>query len=221
MTPMDEDLDAFDAELASLETTLGAASQMVATFHGELRTMQGEMLYTGREVQSLSRSFGGGLRRAFDGVVFDGMRLSDALRQVAQSMVDAAYGAAIRPVQNAVGGALANGVNSLVSAVLPFEKGGAFSGGRVAGFARGGVVNGATPFAMRGGLGVMGEAGPEAIMPLTRGPDGKLGVQAQGGGAPVHVTMNITTPDVQGFQRSRSQIAAEMSRALSRGQRNR
>jgi len=67
----------------------------------------------------------------------------------------------------------------------------------------------------------MGEAGPEAIMPLTRGADGRLGVQVQGGGAPVTVNMNITTPDVQGFQRSRSQIAAEMSRALSRGKRNR
>jgi hypothetical protein len=33
--------------------------------------------------------------------------------------------------------------------------------------------------------------------------------------------MNITTPDVQGFQRSQSQVAAQVSRALSRGQRNR
>lgn len=218
---MDEDLDEFDAELAALEATLGATSQMVATFHGELRTMQESMLYTGREVQSLSRSFGSGLRRAFDGVIFDGMRLSDALRQVARSMVDAAYSAAMRPVQNAIGGALAGGVNSLVSAILPFEKGGAFSGGRVTPFARGGVVSGATPFAMRGGVGVMGEAGPEAIMPLTRGADGTLGVRAQGGGAPVNITMNITTPDVQGFQRSKSQIASQMSRALARGQRNR
>ena len=61
---------------------------------------------------------------------------------------------------------------------------------------------------------------PEAIMPLTRSADGRLGVQAQGGGT-VNVTMNITTPDVQGFQRSQSQIAAQMSRMMSRGQRNR
>jgi hypothetical protein len=33
--------------------------------------------------------------------------------------------------------------------------------------------------------------------------------------------MNISTPDVAGFQRSQSQIAAETMRALSRGQRNR
>jgi phage-related minor tail protein len=87
-------------------------------------------------------------------------------------------------------------------------------------FALGWVQSGPVTFPMRGGTGLMGEAGPEAIMPLTRGADGRLGVQAQGGGA-VHVTMNITTPDVVGFQRSQSQIAAQMARALGRGQRNR
>ena len=218
---MDEEIDGLDAELGELEASLGSATAMVAAFQGELREMQETMLYTGREVQGLSRSFGTGLRRAFDGVVFDGMRLSDALRNVAQSMVDAAYSTAMRPVQNAVGGALANGINALVSGILPFEKGGAFSGGRVTPFARGGVVTGPTSFAMRGGIGLMGEAGPEAIMPLTRGADGRLGVRSAGGAAPVNITMNIQTPDVQGFQKSRSQIAAQMGRALSRGQRNR
>jgi phage-related minor tail protein len=68
----------------------------------------------------------------------------------------------------------------------------------------------------------MGEAGPEAIMPLTRGPDGKLGVRsAGGGGGAVTVVMNISTPDVAGFQRSQSQVAAQAMRALARGQRNR
>ena len=66
----------------------------------------------------------------------------------------------------------------------------------------------------------MGEAGPEAIMPLSRGPDGKLGVRSEGGGRPVQVVMNISTPDVTGFQRSQNQIAAQMSRAIARGQRN-
>ncbi len=65
----------------------------------------------------------------------------------------------------------------------------------------------------------MGEAGPEAIMPLARGTDGKLGVRAGGGGRPVNVVMNISTPDVQGFRRSQSQIAAQMGRVLGSGQR--
>lgn len=221
MTEMDDSLGRFDAEIAELETSLAGATSMAAAFQGELREMQGAMLYTGREVNSMSRAIGGGLRRAFDGVVFDGMRLSDALQNVASSMIDAAYNTAMRPVQNALGNAVGNTMNTLLSSILPFEKGGAISQGRVMPFARGGVVSSPTTFPMRGGTGLMGEAGPEAIMPLRRGADGKLGVAAAGGGGSVHVTMNITSPDVAGFQRSSSQVAAQMQRALARGQRNR
>lgn len=67
---------------------------------------------------------------------------------------------------------------------------GAFSKG-VQLFAKGGVVNRPTGFAHSGGMGVMGEAGPEAIMPLTRGKDGKLGVAASGGGG--SQVINIST----------------------------
>lgn len=52
--------------------------------------------------------------------------------------------------------------------------------GRITAFADGGVVSRPTLFPFSGGTGLMGEAGPEAIMPLKRGPDGKLGVVAQG-----------------------------------------
>jgi lambda family phage tail tape measure protein len=87
-------------------------------------------------------------------------------------------------------------------------------------FATGGIVSGPVSFPMRGGMGLMGEAGPEAIMPLVRGADGRLGVASQGGGRAVNVTMNVTTPDVEGFSRSRSQIAAQVSRVIARGRRN-
>jgi phage-related minor tail protein len=56
-------------------------------------------------------------------------------------------------------------------------------------------------------------------MPLARGADGKLGVRASQS-RPVTVVMNVTTPDVAGFRRSESQIAARLSRALARGDRN-
>lgn len=214
-------IDALQEQVAALEATLGASSAMVSAFEGELAKMQDTMVFTNREVDSLSRAFGGGLRRAFDGLIFDGLKLSDALRMVAQSMINGVYSTAMRPVQNALGGLVAQGVNAAMSSVMPFQDGGAFSQGRVMPFAKGGVVSSPTSFPMRGGRGLMGEAGPEAIMPLARGADGRLGVQAPGGGRPVTVVMNIQTPDVQGFQRSQSQIAAQASRALSRGQRNR
>ncbi len=208
-------------QIAALEATLGGTVGMVSSFEAELSKMQDSLLFTGREVSSLATGFSGGLKRAFDGVVFDGVKLSDALRGLAKSMADTVFNTAMKPVTNAVGGFLAGGLNSLLGGGMGFAKGGAFVQGRVMPFAQGGVVSQPTHFPMRGGSGLMGEAGPEAIMPLTRGADGKLGVRSSGSAGAVTVVMNISTPDVAGFQRSQSQIAAEAMRALSRGQRNR
>lgn len=186
------------------------------TFAGEMERLRQAMLLTGREVASLTSGLEGGLRRAFEGVVFDGMKLGDALKGVARAMADTMFSIAMKPVQQAVAGALAQGVGGM----LPFADGAAFAQGRVMPFAKGGVVSAPVAFPMRGATGLMGEAGPEAIMPLTRGPDGRLGVAAQGSGRAVNVTFNVTTPDVAGFARSQSQIAAQMGRMLTRGERN-
>ncbi|MEZ5884550.1 MAG: phage tail tape measure protein [Paracoccaceae bacterium] len=214
-------LDGLGQQAAALERALGGAETMAGAFNQELARMRESMVFTGREVSTLSNGIGRGLRRAFDGLIFDGMKLSDALESVARTMSDSVYAAAMRPVQNAVGGAIANGMNALLSGVLPFADGGVFSQGRVMPFAKGGVVSSPVRFPMRGATGLMGEAGPEAIMPLARGPDGRLGVQAAGGGRAVNVVMNVSTPDVAGFARSQSQIAAQLNRALARGERNR
>lgn len=71
-------------------------------------------------------------------------------------------------------------------------NGNAFMGGRVVPFANGGVVTAPQFFPMSGGrTGLMGEAGPEAIMPLKRGPDGKLGVRMSGGVGTINQTINV------------------------------
>ena len=214
------DIGTMQEQLQALEAQMGSSVSMVAAFDGELSRMRETMIFTGREVNTLSSGISGGLRKAFDGLVFDGMKLNDALKSVANTIVDTVYSIAIKPVTGALGGLLAQGVAGVMGAGMPFANGGAFSQGKVMPFAKGGIVGAPTTFPMRGGRGLMGEAGPEAIMPLARGPDGRLGVQA-GGGRAVSVVMNITTPDVQGFQRSQSQVAAQVSRALARGQRNR
>ena len=214
------DIGTMQEQLQALEAQMGSSVSMVAAFDGELARMRETMIFTGREVNTLSTGISGGLRKAFDGLVFDGMKLNDALKSVANTIVDTVYSIAMKPVTGALGGLLAQGVAGLMGTGMPFANGAAFSQGKVMPFAKGGIVGAPTTFPMRGGRGLMGEAGPEAIMPLARGPDGRLGVQA-GGGRAVTVVMNITTPDVQGFQRSQSQVAAQVSRALSRGQRNR
>lgn len=204
-----------------LDDELGHAGRMTAEFEAELARLRQEMVFTSREVGTLSAGIEGGLRRAFDGLLLDGQKFSDAMKTIGQSIADTVYSIAMKPVENALAGSVADGVTGLMSGVMPFADGGAFSQGRVVPFARGGVVSSPTHFPMRGATGLMGEAGPEAIMPLRRGADGRLGVAADTGQRrAVNVTVNVTTPDVAGFQRSQSQIAAQLGRALARGDRN-
>jgi lambda family phage tail tape measure protein len=97
--------------------------------------------------------------------------------------------------------------------------GGVIQQGTPVPFASGGIIASPISFPLAGGAtGLAGEKGPEAIMPLTRSSDGRLGVAMAGGGQ--QVTINITTPDAQSFNRSQSQIAAMIARAAASGQRN-
>ena len=95
---------------------------------------------------------------------------------------------------------------------LGFANGGAFQNGRTIAFANGGVVGGPTLFPMANGMGLMGEAGPEAIMPLRRGKDGKLGVAAEGGGSQVVNNYNYSISAVDA--KSVAQLFAENRKTL-------
>jgi lambda family phage tail tape measure protein len=108
--------------------------------------------------------------------------------------------------------AASNFLSSLMG-TFGFANGGVFAGGKVTAFANGGVVGGPTLFPMANGMGLMGEAGPEAIMPLKRGKDGKLGVASEGGSGQVvnnYYTYNISAVDAK----SVAQLFSENRRTL-------
>ena len=209
-----------NSDLETLDGALTTVAKMTAGFGSELNRLTQAFGATERNASAFETSLSSGVRKAINGVAFDGYKLRDSLDVVGQALIDSAFNAAIKPISNHLGGLLAGGLGTAFSAVLPVAEGAGFSQGRVMPFASGGIVSGPTLFPMRGGQGLMGEAGPEAIMPLARGADGKLGVRSNSM-SQVSVVMNISTPDVAGFQRSESQIAARFSRALSQGQRNR
>ncbi|MGU3536711.1 phage tail tape measure protein [Methylobacterium sp. A54F] len=166
----------------------------------------------------LAKSFGNSLSTALTRNLGAGRQLDGVLAQLGTRLASAATRAALSPVRTGV----TSLVNSLIGASAEsaaFARGGVVAGGRVRPFAEGGIVAAPTYFPMRGGTGLMGEAGPEAILPLRRGQDGRLGVAAGSPGRPVSVTVNIATPDVAGFRRSEAQVAAGLARAVARGQR--
>ena len=66
--------------------------------------------------------------------------------------------------------------------IVPSAKGNVFARNKIVPYKLGGIVNSPHIFPMKNGAGILGEAGPEGILPLKRGKDGKLGVIAQGGG---------------------------------------
>lgn len=172
--------------------------------------------------QSLSKaaqSFGKSITTAFASGIVEGKRFEDVLRSIGTSLTQTLLKSALKPLQGVISSWLGSGVNSLA---------GLFSGGIGGGggppvtfFADGGVVATPSYFAMGRGLGVMGERGAEAIMPLSRGPDGKLGVRAAGGSErrPVSVTVQVSTPDADSFRRSEAQVSAAIARAVARGNR--
>jgi len=219
MADVTTDVDGLDLALGDLEASIAGTQAVTAAFAAELTGVSTVMQAAGSQATGFTRSVGSSLRNAFDALVFDGGRLTDVLKGLSLSISNSALDSVLKPVTGQLGNLIGGGLQSLMEGVLPFQNGAAFSQGRVQAFAKGGIVSQATTFPMRGGTGLMGEAGPEAIMPLARGADGKLGVRGGGGGA-VNVTMNISTPDVAGFQRSRAQIAAQYQRALQRGGRN-
>lgn len=134
--------------------------------------------------------------------------LSDLARMATRIATNQALTAVLGAFGGSFGGAAAGATSAATSATTSTgsafagyaAKGKAFSGG-VEYFANGGaftnsIVNTPTAFGTGRGVGVMGEAGPEAIVPLTRTSDGQLGVKSIGGGsavvAPVNVSIQMT-----------------------------
>ena len=140
------------------------------------------------------------------------------LKSLALQLSNLSVTMALKPLTQAIG----SNLNSLFTTVNNAAGNGAinlgFGTNSAQPFASGGVIGAPTYFPLDREVGLAGEAGPEAIMPLTRGADGRLGVAAAGGVAP-NVTVNIATPDAESFRRSDVYLTGLITRAVARGQR--
>ena len=127
--------------------------------------------------KQISSSISSGLVNALrnGGNAFDAFSslATTALQKILDKLIEMSF---VTPVLNALTG----GTGGTLLSLFGFKDGAAFNNGNVIPFAKGGVVNQPTIFPMaNGGTGLMGEAGAEAVMPLRRMSNGRLGVEAE------------------------------------------
>ncbi|GHA29304.1 tail protein [Devosia pacifica] len=175
-------------------------------FGSELEAELGSVSLELKRIEDLADGVARSMSNAFRGAVSDGRSLRTVLSDIARSFADIALKAAFRPIGEIAGGL----VESLFSAANPAIG--------IKPFAKGGVVTRPTYFPTGQQLGLMGEAGPEAILPLRRSSDGRLGVAAAATGA-TSINFNVTATDARSFIASEAEISAMLLRAARRGTR--
>ncbi|MEO6382386.1 MAG: phage tail tape measure protein [Nitrobacter sp.] len=174
------------------------------------------------KTQALTISAGGFARamtQAFSTSITGGKQFDDVLKTLALRVSSLAVTAAFKPLAAGLTSGISSLFSGLTGSASTAVAAQANALGAVKPFASGGVIGTPSYFPMMdGGVGLAGEAGPEAIMPLARGPDGRLGVSGNGGGN--SITVQIATPDLDSFRRSESYVTGQIARAVARGQRS-
>ena len=167
-----------------------------------------------QQMQSLQQSVADTIGDGFMSIVDGTKTTKEAFRDMARDIIRQLYDVLV--VQRLVGNAQ-NGTGIAGFLGKLFANGGAFSAGRqIQAYANGGVVGGPTYFPMAGGkTGLMGEAGPEAIMPLKRGRGGKLGVSVEGASGSVVVNNNINVTGGSDPAAIRAEVAKLMPQITS------
>jgi hypothetical protein len=161
-----------------------------------------------REIaQGLAQDITGPIKEALKSGEFSWETFAGAISRIAQNLATRLIELAFKPIETALLNAFmggGGGGGGILGSLFGFAKGGVFAGGaELTAFAQGGVVNRPTLFPFAKGVGLMGEAGPEAILPLRRGKGGRLGVEMSGDGAAPAAQMstriiNVLDPSVVG-----------------------
>lgn len=201
----------------------GAAGALSDNMTASIEATREAML----DLENVAERFGHTVTGVFSRAVVNGKQFDEVIKTLGARLTQIALQAALKPLELAVtssiGGLLDKGIGSLTSSLSgnlmsASAAGNVVAGGAVRPFASGGVIAAPTYFPLGRGTGLMGEKGAEAIMPLARGPDGKLGVHAASGGGQV-INVTIHARDVESFRRSEAQVAASLARAVGRGRR--
>jgi hypothetical protein len=176
-----------------------ADDDMSGLADGEAVVVAAELARTLDGVRRTARGIAGDLGTGLASAVVYGERLDQVLARAAERLTARLLDRALTPLEGIVAGGLSGLAGAAAATVAPI----AVAGG-AAGFGGGSGGGG-------GGSGGRGSAG---VAGFGRGAGG-----AGAGERPVQVTLNVTTPDVDGFRRSEAQVSAMLARAVGRGRR--
>ncbi|WP_150522951.1 phage tail tape measure protein [Roseibium sediminis] len=168
------------------------------------------------ELNLSARDFSSTLSKGMKSALVDGKSLDSVFRQMALSLSSKVLAKSLAPLEGLAGslaGNLFSGLGGIGKGLFPSIL------KSITPFAKGGVVATPTYFSMQGGTGLAGEAGAEAILPLSRGADGRLGVRTGTGNAGNAINVTVVARDVESFRRSEAQVSAIVARAVGRGRR--
>lgn len=205
-----------DVELINDAFNRGAiesVEQWAEAIRGSVAKLPGETAKALDEMSEFTKQFQRNVQDALGSTVRDTLRgdfedIGDLWKNLLIDMASQAIAADLGKRLFGDGKGGGGGYFAALAGLFGFANGGAFgAGGNVMAFADGGVLTRATPFGMSGGrMGVAGEAGPEAVLPLKRGADGKLGVAGGGGGG---VVINVAAGVNRGEVTTAIQLAMD------------
>ena len=192
-------------------------------FSGATEKVRGSTNALGVSAAGFSKA----MSKAFADATTGGKQFDDVLRQLGLRLSNMAVTQAFQPLAKSLTSGLGSLLGDVFGGGTEKTKGSAPGGlgfmdslTGLTPFAAGGVIGAPAYFPMAsGGLGLAGEAGPEAIIPLARGSDGRLGVAMNGAGQMANITVQIATPDAGSFRRSEAYLTGQIARAVARGQR--
>lgn len=184
---------AIDQKIASTMRSAGLEVDLSSPMADAIRLNE-QLARTRELLEGVASDITSGLKEALSDGKLEWQELGqialNVLQRIADELIKMATDQMIAWIMKGIIGGIGGGIGGGDPwAGLRMANGGVFSGGNVIPFARGGVVSQPTLFPMARGMGLMGEAGPEAIMPLSRGPGGKLGVAMHGGGVGGSISM--------------------------------
>mgnify|MGYP000927598434 CR=1 FL=1 len=189
------------AEYAQIEEQIRAQKE-AAEGVKKLEEARKKELEQTQKAEEAHKQWAQSMTYAFKDAIMNSKNLGDALSNLANR------------VQNMI---VNKALDSLLGGLFGgmFAKGAAFQAGGVTAFASGGVVSSPSLFPMANKkTGLMGEAGPEAIMPLTRTSSGDLGVKAVGSGGSMVIAPQINITVEGGSQEQNQDAANKVSAAV-------